>query len=117
MSSANRGRRRRAERNLDELVMQAHDRLHKDDVGAAHELLHAALGLEEPVMGDVAPLAQRQRFDEAFRQLCIREGVRASYVLIDRVESQGRALDRVRLCSGGDGELCQIVDEAVRAAS
>lgn len=117
MSAANRARRRRAERNIDELVLQAHDRLHKGDVGAAHELIHAALGLEEPTLDDVAPLGQRARFDEAFRELCIREGVRASYVLIDRVESEGRALNRVRLCSGGDGELCQIVDDAVRAAS
>lgn len=108
--SAARGRQRRAERDWREHVLQAHDRLHKDEVDACHELLHAALGLEEPLIHDVAPLIQRAEFDADFRALCLRHGARASFVLIDRWEDERGA----RLISGGDADLVALIDGCLR---
>lgn len=95
-------------RRLQEALVQAHDRLHKDDVDACHEVLHAALGAGE-AMTDVAPLAHRSAFDAAFRSLCIAKGVRAAYVLIDSADG-----DRARVLTGGDAHLCHVVDASLR---
>lgn len=103
---------RRAERaeadrlRMVECVAQAHDRLHKDDVDAAHELLHQALGSGD-VTTDVAPLAHVAIFDEEFRALCLRHGASASYVVEDPA-SPGRLL------SGGHAGIDRLVNSAMR---
>lgn len=101
--SATRAMQRRAGRNWRENVLQAHDRLHKGDVEAAHELVHVALGLEEEVEHEVAPLALSSAFDADFRALCVKYGAKASYILVDRYEEEKGGH---RIISGGDGELC-----------
>ena len=100
---------RRDERaRLVERIVQSHDALHKNDVEAAHEQLHAAMGVNVPLSVD--PLADGERFDKAFRQLATAHGVQAMYV-----RCFGPADERgVRLVSGGDGALCELVDGAVR---
>jgi hypothetical protein len=100
---------RRQEREvLVERIVQAHDALHKEDVDAAHEQLHAAMGMDRPLSVD--PLADGERFDKAFRQLCAAHGVQAMYVRAFGVPDERG----VRLVSGGDGALCGLVDAAVR---
>lgn len=100
---------RRAERDhLVERIVQAHDALHKGDVDTAHEQLHAAMGMDRPLAVD--PLADGERFDRAFRRLAAAHGVQAMYV-----RTFGEPDERgVRLVSGGDGALCELVDGAVR---
>lgn len=100
--------RRTDREHLVERIVQAHDALHKDDVDAAHEQLHAAMGADGSL--NVDPLADGERFDRAFRQLCAAQGVQAMYV-----RAFGPADERgVRLVSGGNGALCALVDGAVR---
>jgi len=101
---------RRADR-LTEAVIQAHDRLHKDDVYGCHEMLHRALGSGQ-LTSDVAPLSGLAGFDAAFRDLCMRSGVRASFVLATPAED-----GHTRLVSGGDAELDNMVTSAVRAVA
>lgn len=91
---------------LREFVAQAHDRLHKGDTDAAHELLHGALG-SGVYDGDVPPLLGLAGFDEEFRRLCIAHGVRASFVALDPVTPG-------RLLSGGDAQLDGYVNGAMR---
>lgn len=112
--SASAAKRRRADtrRNLAEHVRQAHDRLHKDDIDEAHQQLHAALGLDDAPT-DVAPMGQRSGFDAEFRKLCLRHAVRATFVMIDTVDEHGQA----RLLSGGDAELCALIDRNMRRTS
>jgi hypothetical protein len=101
---------RRDERErLVERIAQAHDALHKDDVDEAHGQLHAALGVEERALA-VDRLAGGEKFDRAFRQLCAAHGVAAMYVAINSIDDEGMA----RLVSGGDADLCAMVDRAVR---
>lgn len=101
---------RRADRErVDEFLRQAHDQLHRDDVDGAHEMLHAALGHESAEL-KVAPLAGGARFDDAFLNLCRAHGVRAAYVSVGEQTADGMA----RLISGGDAELCKLLDRAVR---
>lgn len=96
---------------MPELVAQAHDRLHKDDVPGAHGFLHRALGLDEPAEGEAwEPLLQHADWDADFRKLCLRHGVRAMFVLVDTVDDG----DRTRLVSGGDRDLCQHIDHELR---
>lgn len=89
-----------------ECCAQAHDRLHKDDVDAAHELLHQALGSGE-IDTDVAPLAHVAIFDREFRDLCLRLGAKASYVVEDPAQAG-------RLLSGGDARVDRLVNSAIR---
>lgn len=96
-----------------ELVAQAHDRLHRDDVDGCHELLHAAMG-SGAYTGDVAPLVTVIGFDAGFRELCTRHGIRASYVAIDA--GHPRPDGAARLVSGGDAELDAHVTRAMRPA-
>lgn len=104
-----RAQRAEAERDrLVEHIAQAHDRLHKDDVDACHEVLHAALGSGE-LDTSVAPLAHTAMFDAEFRALCARTGAVASYVLEDP-EQPGRIL------SGGHAGLDRVVTSAIRAS-
>lgn len=99
--------RRAARDDVAEQILQAHDRLHKDDVSGCHDLLHALMCAGEPDT-TVAPLLGSQPFDEAFRALCTKTGARAVFVLIDP--------DRPgRLISGGDAQLCAYVDERMRS--
>jgi hypothetical protein len=104
---------RRAERaaaerqQIIEIVAQAHDRLHKNDVDACHELLHAALGSGEMDPSGVAPLAHLAIFDDEFRKLCLRLGAKASYVLEDPAQEG-------RLVSGGHAGLDRLVTDSVR---
>lgn len=93
-----------------ESVMQAHDRLHKGDVAAAHELLHKALGVENEAP-DTAPLAHRLGFDAAFRTACRKNGVRAAYVLIDSHSEKG-----ARIIAGGDAALCALLNRMLPGA-
>jgi hypothetical protein len=86
----------------------ADDRLHKDDVDGCHELLHQAMGTGE-VKTDVAPLVPIADFDQAFRELCLRHGATASYVLAKPTDGEGQ-----RLLSGGDAYLDGLVTRAVR---
>lgn len=109
--TVDRAERRRRERNMPEYVAQAHDRLHKDDVDACHQLLHTALGVTDDTdPGDVAPLSHRSGFDEAFRELCLRHGVEAMYVLVDGVDNEGYA----RLLAGGAANLCREIEAKLR---
>lgn len=94
-----------------ELVLQAHDLLHKGMVTEAHEVLHKLLGVDNDAPAEHQPIAHRRGFDMAFITACRKNGVRAAYVLIDSQGENGMA----RLLSGGDAELCQIVDKAMRA--
>ncbi|TPW09639.1 MAG: hypothetical protein FD127_4079 [Acidimicrobiaceae bacterium] len=104
MSTAARARRRAQQRSITELVAQAHNHLQHDAVADAHELIHEALGVKnETAPGRrVAPLTHRAGFDEAFRNLCNRFDVAASYVLVDTVTAAGTA----RLLAGGNAALC-----------
>jgi hypothetical protein len=95
-----------------ELILQAHDLLHKGDVKGAHEALHKALGVDNDAPEASAPMAHRMGFDSAFRTACRKNGVRAMYVLVDSQDATGNA----RILSGGDAELCQFVDGAMRGA-
>lgn len=109
--SVKRARQRDTKRVL-EGAIQAHDRLHKDDVAGCHDLLHYALGVDDDA-GTVEPLSQRTGWDKAFRDLCRRFDVKASFVLVDSVdETEGVS----RLLSGGDSELCGLIDTALRGA-
>lgn len=108
MASGRSAKRDRKVERLTEAVAQAHDRLHKDDVDGCHNLLHQALGSGE-IISDVAPLADVQGFDQAFRDLCIRTGARASYVLAMPAGEKG-----TRLLSGGDAEIDAFVTKAMR---
>ena len=110
------GRTAKAARRADKLaeaIAQIHDRLHRGDVEAAHELCHEAMD-SGSVESDVAPLtgARMTTFDADFRQLCIRTGVRASYVAIDAANPDPER--GTRLVSGGDGPLVTMTDAALR---
>ena len=96
-----------------EILAQVHDLLHKANIKDAHELLHKAMDVDNSIELPSAPIAHRFDFDQAFRTACRKNGVRAMYVLVDTVDASGRA----RLLSGGDAQLCQMVDGAVRAAA
>jgi hypothetical protein len=93
---------------MTEAVMQAHDRLHKEDIDGCHELLHQALEAGELDTGDVAPLADLAGFDADFRQICVRHNVRASFVAAQDVD------ERQRLLGGGNAQLAAFVGEALR---
>lgn len=102
-----------AKPELLEIVAQAHDQLHKDDVGQAHALLHRGLGIEEstdPLPS--APLAPTLDFDAAFRTACRKHGVRAMFVAIYPAPEKGP--HAVRVLSGGDADLCRMFDPALR---
>lgn len=94
-----------------ELVIQAHDLLHKGLVSEAHEVLHKLLGVDNDAPAEHRPIAHRRGFDMAFITACRKNGVRAAYVLIDSQSESGMA----RLLSGGDAQLCQALDKAMRA--
>ncbi|WP_027907136.1 hypothetical protein [Pseudomonas taiwanensis] len=97
--------------NIDrELVLQAHDLLHKGMVNEAHEVLHKLLGVDNDAPEDHQPIAHRRGFDMAFITACRKNGVRAAYVLVDNQSESGMA----RLLSGGDAQLCAVVDRAMR---
>jgi hypothetical protein len=107
------GRQAKAARRRDRLteaLLQAHDRLHKDDVDGCHEIIHAALGAGE-LPDDVAPLAQRAGFDREFQRICVEHGVRAAYVAVDSVDGNGRA----RMLSGGEASVVAMIDRSLRA--
>ena len=53
-----------------EYVIQAHDQLHKGDVGQAHELLHKAMGVDNDTPLPAAPMSHMMDFDAAFRTAC-----------------------------------------------
>lgn len=117
MGKSQRRANQRDNKRVLEGAIQAHDRLHKDDIAGCHDLLHYALGVDddatEGARNSVEPLSQRTGWDKAFRDLCRRFDVKASFVLVDSVdEAEGTS----RLLSGGDGELCGLIDTALRGA-
>lgn len=95
-----------------ELVMAAHDALHKGDTAAAHELLHKALGVDNDaeMNRQIKGLAHIAGFDHAFITACRKHSVRAAYVLIDPVHSTN---GRARMISGGDAVICQAMQRIV----
>lgn len=95
---------------ITEVLAQAHDALHKGQNDVAHELLHKALGVDNDIEFPVAQIAHRFGFDQAFRTACRKNGVRAMYLLVDTVDRGGKA----RLLSGGDAELCRVMDRRLR---
>lgn len=99
--------------DLKEFILQAYDLLHKGRVEEAHEVLHKALGVDNDAPSDHKPIGHRSGFDHAFRTACRKNGVRAMCVLIDSVD-QAKG---TRLLSGGDADLCEFVDRAVRSSN
>lgn len=102
----------RREQRFREALLQAHDRLHKDDPASAHAVIHAAMGIRDHATEDahdVAPMGDNATFDAAFRDLCVLHNVRAAYVSAVSESERG-----TRLMSGGDAELSALVDEGVR---
>jgi hypothetical protein len=92
-----------------EHVAQAHDALHRDDIEEVHGQLHAALGREERELAR-PPLMGYERFDRAFRDLAHAYGVVATYVRFDE-----DAAPSEQLVTGGNGDLCVFLENAVRA--
>lgn len=104
-----RQQRRQAQREHIELVMQAHDRLHADDVDGCHGFIHAVLGVGPVPSTGVSPLAPGLPFDHAFRDLCVKFNVKAAYVSIEPTGVVGRG----RVCAGGDSDVCSMVRGAI----
>lgn len=98
------------DRELLELVMQAHDQLHKGDTGKAHEMLHKAMGIDNEAPLPAAPMAHTSKFDTAFRHLCREHGIKAMFILADKPDALGRS----RIMSGGDAQLCNTFDRKLR---
>ena len=96
-----------------ELILQAHDQMHKGNYSEAHELLHQSLGANTVHELPAATIAHRFDFDQAFRTACRKNGVRAMYVLIDNTQPNGQT----RLLSGGDGQLCTEIDKRIRSTT
>lgn len=96
-----------------EYVVQAHDQLHKGDVGQAHEMLHKAMGIDNDTQLPAAPMSHMMDFDAAFRTACRKNNRRAMYLVIDGIDANGRA----RILSGGDAELCALFDQKLRPVS
>jgi hypothetical protein len=92
------------------VVAQAHDQLHKGNIVSAHEMMHKALGVDNSLEIPSAPISHRFGFDQAFRTACRKNGVTAMYVLVDTVDHIGNA----RLLSGGNAELCTLIDRKLR---
>lgn len=101
------------QRQLDTMtegLLQVHDRLHKDDVAAAHELIHELLGAGK-FESDVAPLGASgmSEFDKRFAALCVQLNARAGYVLaVPATEG------RTRLLTGGHQDVNSVMDAALR---
>ncbi len=91
---------------LTEFVIQAHDQLHKGNVGQAHEMLHKAMGIDNDRALAAQPMANTADFDRAFRDLCLTHGRKAMFILADKTD----ALGRTRILTGGDAQLCSTFD-------
>jgi len=100
----------KATTNWKEAILQIHDRIHKGEIEAAHEMCHEALGSGR-VTSDVAPLGGGPaEFDRLFRELCISTRTKASYVAGVPVDDDGQ----IRVLTGGDQELDAIVCGALQ---
>lgn len=92
---------------MSDILLQVHDQLHKGNVDAAHELLHKALGLDnesDAVRLAPRPLAHMSAFDNDFRKLCQKHGIRAMFV----ADGGKRHEDgKHRILTGGSAELCR----------
>lgn len=115
MTSGKRTKVDRSVARLREALAQIHDRLHKGDIENAHELCHQALGSGYVNPGDVAPLTERSftTFDDEFRHLCMRTGLKAAFV-VATPHDDGKG---ARILTGGDAELDKFVNIALRATS
>ncbi len=99
--------------NMAEIVANAHDQLHKEQVEKAHELLHLALGVdnESDAAEDLGLFVDKRSFDHAFRTACRKNKMRAAYVLLEKTDTAGK---QVRIITGGDAGVCQVVDHVLR---
>lgn len=96
-----------------ELILQAHDLLHKGDVSGAHEVLHKLLGVDNDAPVNHRPIAHRMDFDQAFRTARRKNGVTAMYVLADTTNADGST----RVISGGNADLCRYFGSRMRGAA
>ncbi|APW38491.1 hypothetical protein RD110_15830 [Rhodoferax koreense] len=94
-----------------EFAIQAHDQLHKGDIGKAHEMLHKAMGIDNDKALPAQPMAHTVDFDRAFRDLCREHGRKAMFILADKTD----ALGRTRIMTGGDAQLCATFDRKLKA--
>lgn len=113
--SGSQAKAQRREERFREALLQAHDRLHKDDPDSAHAVIHEAMGIRDHATDDahdVEPMADTATFDAAFRDLCTTHNVRAAYVSAVSESERG-----TRLMSGGDADLSAFLDCAMREAT
>jgi hypothetical protein len=95
-----------------------HDALHAGDVELAHARLHRAIeGSQPPAVGvrDVESMP----FDVAFRSLCEKHMVTASFVLAKTMpkEQWTESGANATLCTGGDAQLCGLLDKVLGSSS
>ena len=95
----------KTEAELVQAIYQAHDQLHKGDAAAAHETLHAAIGIDNAQRhAEASSFVDLRQFEHAFRTASRKNNVKAAYV---SVKPDGR------LIVGGDQELCAALQQLV----
>lgn len=96
--------------NMAEIVANAHDRLHKSQVEEAHELLHKALGVDNDAAQELGIFTDKRNFDHAFRTACKKNLTRAAYVVVEQEDPKNK---RVRIVTGGDVDVCRLVEQLI----
>lgn len=80
------------------------------ELDEAREHLAAITGVGGPARTPGRGTLSRLKFDDEFRRLCIRTGVRACYTMVHSYED-GQA----KVSTGGEAKLAGMVDEAMAA--
>lgn len=89
--------------STEEMIRQAHDRLHKGDIEAAHQFLHKALGMPDETPEPVKGLSRYGGFEQAFVTASRKHRVLAAWVVF---EPDPARPGMARLLAGGNADAC-----------
>lgn len=98
---------------LKQALLEAHNAMHQGDYKHAHEIMHAALGIDNQELV-LTGKPYFQGFDQSFRTALRKHNVAAAYIILDFTPYPGEQ-GNCRLMTGGHVETCGLVHDMYQA--
>ncbi len=104
----------KAEKNLRQAILVAHDHIHKQEFDKAHEALHCGLNGKAPASEAISlQLGPRlQQFSVDFNSLCLRYDISSAFLTLAPMKQPDGKI-RVSIQMGGAVDLIKMMQSAL----
>lgn len=104
----------KAEKNLRQTILVAHDHIHKQEFDKAHEALHCGLNGKAPESKSISlDLGPRiQQFSEDFNAMCLRYAIKSAFLTLAPMRQEDGKV-RVSVQMGGSIDLIKMMQDAL----